>query len=685
MKPVNFLPPTHESETDIVTSESQLRGSIPDYSYLPPRSRHPWRKVFFIFVGFACFCVFGMLAIGGVLVVNGAIQVKQAVNRGQAAVVAVDFSEATTALQEAVTGLRNMQKGFPFLRFLEPIPWVGDKLAGTQAAIEASEETLEVILSGAEIADEVLSTVSGASQTVIQADGSTEARPYSDLSDEDKQRLLNGLAHSLPQLIDMQVRLRLAQSDLERLDEYELLPSLEAAIQPLRDLIPDMITSVDVLIPFAAIAPEFGGLGQDRQFLVLFLNNTELRPGGGFIGVYGLMVTRDGEIKSLITDDSYAIDAYVQGNPAYHVNPPPPLVSWLGQPTWFFRDADWSPDFEQTARDSVQLMRQEIAFGGQPVPEIHGVVGITPSFISRLLSFVGPITVEGQTFNSANVADLLEYQVEQGFVDSGVPLEQRKEIVSVLTEEMVDRLLELPPSSWTDLFRILHEGFDEKEIALMSYEPDIQAALEDNGWGGVLNSATADDVLLTVDANLAALKTDPVVERQVNYKVNKVGNGYRATASITYTHNGTFNWKTTRYRTYTRIYVPAGSTLVSSSGSLKDDKTRNPNLEPGTVDVVQEYGMTSFGAFIAIEPGQTGTLSFTYDLPVTVANAIARGSYRMLALKQMGAGDNLLTLDLDFGNTLASAEPPELPADYGDNLYHLTTRLNTDKLFTVQF
>jgi hypothetical protein len=437
-------------------------------------------------------------------------------------------------------------------------------------------------------------------------------------------------------------------------------------------------------VPFAAIAPEYGALGEDKQFLILFLNNTELRPGGGFIGVFGLMVMHDGEIKQLITGDSYAIDGLVQGNPAYHVNPPPPLVSFLSQPVWYFRDAAWSPDFSQTALDAAQLMRQEIAFAGQPVPEIHGVVGITPTFISRLLAFTGPVSVEGQTFSADNVADLLEYQVEIAFAEDGVPVAQRKEIVSVLADEMVDRLLSLPPSSWPELFRILHSAFDEKEFALMSYDERTQAALADNGWGGVMNPAGADDVLLTVDANLAALKSDPVVDREVTYGIVKTANGYRATTSITYTHNGGFDWKTTRYRTYTRVYAPLGSTFVSSSGSLKDDVTRNPGLLPGQVTVMDDLGMTSFGAFIAIEPGQTGTLSFTYDLPATVSNAIDRGTYRLLALKQMGAGDNLLTLNLDFGNTLTTAAPPEEPADFGDDVYHLTTELNTDQLFTLR-
>jgi hypothetical protein len=651
-------------------------------AHKPPRRN--FRRYFVITAIISFLAVVLITLIGLAYLLDGALRVKAAMDQGETAIEVADFSAASDALEDAILGLKEMKSGFPFLSYLKPVPWVGDQLSGAEVAIDASLETLEVIVTGLQVARDVLDTASGADGVVVGVDGSTETRPYSDLTDEEQRLLLTGLAASLPDLREMQVRLRLAQADIERLDDYKLAPALEGAIEPLKQLIPELLTSVDVLVPFAAIAPEYGGLNSDRQFLVLFLNDTELRPGGGFIGVYGLMVIRDGQIENMVTGDSYHIDQYVQGKEGYHVNPPPPLVSYLTQPVWFFRDAAWSPDFAQTAKDAAQLMRQEVAFGGQPVPEIHGVVGITPTFISRLLTFVGPVTVEGQTFTSDNIADLLEYQVEQGFAENGVPLEQRKEIVSTLTNELVDRLLALPPSAWPSLFRILHDGFDEKEFALMSYDEKTQAALEDNGWAGVLNSAAADDVLLTVDANMAALKTDRVVDRHVTYTVVPYGAGYRATASITYDHNGWFDWKTTRYRTYTRVYAPLGSRLVSASGTMKDDKTRNPGLLPGEVTVADEAGMTSFGAFIAIEPGQTGTLSFTYDLPLSVANAIDRGTYRLLTLKQLGAGDNLLTLNLDFGNTLTAADPGEEPEYFGDNLYQVTTELNTDKLFTVR-
>ena len=64
--------------------------------------------------------------------------------------------------------------------------------------------------------------------------------------------------------------------------------------------------------------------------------------------------------------------------------------------------------------------------------------------------------------------------------------------------------------------------------------------------------------------------------------------------------------------------------------------------------------------------------------------AIKRGDYSLAAVKQVGARDNLLTLDLDFGTTVSDANPPEERKDWGNTVYHLDTMLEGDKEFRVR-
>ena len=57
--------------------------------------------------------------------------------------------------------------------------------------------------------------------------------------------------------------------------------------------------------------------------------------------------------------------------------------------------------------------------------------------------------------------------------------------------------------------------------------------------------------------------------------------------------------------------MPLGAKLVDQRGAMVDD--RNPAI--GSFDVYEENDKTVFGAFIAIEPGQTGRLELLYKLP----------------------------------------------------------------------
>jgi len=92
-----------------------------------------------------------------------------------------------------------------------------------------------------------------------------------------------------------------------------------------------------------------------------------------------------------------------------------------------------------------------------------------------------------------------------------------------------------------------------------------------------------------------------------------------------------------------------------------------------------------FGAFISIEPGKTGALTFEYKLSDRVRALIAQGSYRLQFFKQNGAMDHALTLGLQFGKNVVRAIPPEEAKFWGDGTYSLETRLDQDREFYIGF
>ena len=59
-----------------------------------------------------------------------------------------------------------------------------------------------------------------------------------------------------------------------------------------------------------------------------------------------------------------------------------------------------------------------------------------------------------------------------------------------------------------------------------------------------------------------------------------------------------------------------------------------------------------FGGFIAIEPGESGTLVLEYYLPEKIVQQAAAGLYTLFVQKQLGSMAPQLTVNADFGKTV---------------------------------
>lgn len=408
--------------------------------------------------------------------------------------------------------------------------------------------------------------------------------------------------------------------------------------------------------------------------LLLFLNNTELRPGGGFLGTYGLLTVAGGRVTAFTTDDVYALDVRAEGLPP--IAPPAPFRDLGIVRAWYLRDANWSPDFAVASETVLEFYERE---GGPGNPTI--VVGFTPTFAAQLLALVGPVTVAGVTFDAANIADELEYQVEQAYAIRGIPQHQRKDIIAPLSRAVIEGFLALPFRTWLDGADRVRSAVAERQLMAYSSDRALEGLIERIGLAGrVRTRAAGEDALLVVDANLGALKTDAVMERAVTYAIAPdATGGYVGRVTLRYRNTGTFTWKTTRYQTYTRVYLPPGTTFLGVRGSRPLGRT-----PAGSVDAYDELDRTAFGFFWVTEPGREETLELTVRIAPDVAARIRSGSYALTVQKQLGLPEPAaLTVDHNFGTLVGAAEPPEIPAAAGDAQYVAETDLRVDRTFAV--
>lgn len=654
----------------------------------PKRHRaHQRRKT----VHVAIFVALGIIALWLVVVLFAAGQVvaaaldgKDALYRARDAAVELDFDLAAVDLAVADDKFSSAEKGLGLLSTAKIVPWVSNQIRAADVLVTSGRELIGALQSAVDLGGELVRLSGFTSQELAEMSAGTSPRAtFDDLSSDTKRAMLERLAGASSDLQLLAARISIARSDLSTIDTAGLIGPVAAALAPLDAKLAEGQVVVKTLAIASELLPEFAGLGKERTHLLLFLNNTELRPGGGFIGTFGVLKTKDGDVTELETADSYALDRPSEGIAT--AQSPAPLARYNATPIWFFRDANWSPDFLVSSVDTLKLFNQEAAVAGIPTQVIDGTIGVTPTFLQAILGITGPVTVGGLTFTSDNVTDELEYQVEIGYKGQDIPPAQRKEVIGAFVNELKRHLFSLPLSEWVRVADVVQDGFAQKQIVMMSADPKTEELISSVGWGGRVVVPTG-DVQMVVDANLGSLKSDPKVARSIAYEIfQNSSDQYVGRTTVTYSHTGSFDWKTTRYRTYARLYVPAGSELIRVTGSMLDDKLHNPSNSEGPVDVATELGLTSFGAFISIEPGETRSLAFEYKLSDAVVASIAAGSYSLREIKQVGAQNNGLTLTLGFDKNIASASVPEAREDWGDRTYHLITKLDRDLQFTVGF
>lgn len=536
-----------------------------------------------------------------------------------------DFSASIAATDAARSELIITAKSMARLRGLRSLPFVGTQVKALTALSDVAVILSDALRNGTIVADQVIGPLQKGSETVSLAT----------LTPADKQQILKRLSDARPQLEKVQHDVTRASAIIETMPRHGLLPRLASVIDPFRDQIPFITNSMSQLIPATTIIPAIAGFPNPQTYLFLLENNTELRPTGGFIGTYGVLKVSSGDITSFSTNDVYTLDKPAQKY--VNIDPPAPLRKYNDTTQWLFRDSNWSPDFPTAAQKALDFYRLE----NGPQKNFDGVIAMTPTFASGLLKISGPITVSGVTFTPENLVDKLQ------------PLADRKDLIGEMSKVLMNRILSLPLGRWSELIRVLTNGLQEKHILFFSRDPSLERQILEQNWGGGLQNDSIDS-LLVVDANLASLKTDGVMSRSIQYELTVQESTASAKVSITYTNNGKFTATTTRYRTYTRAYVPLGSVLTESSGAMNNDKLHG--ARPGTVDVYDDLRKTVFGAFISIEPGTSGTLSFTYTLPQSVAYAVKNGTYELSVQKQPGTKGHNLHGTLTFPKPPASSE-----------------------------
>lgn len=357
--------------------------------------------------------------------------------------------------------------------------------------------------------------------------------------------------------------------------------------------------------------------GEEQVFLVLFQNNMELRPGGGFIGSFGILKVKDGAVTEFASHDVINFDGRIPDT----VPVPYPMPETLGVKSLKLRDSNVSPDWAVNAKAAEDFYHM-----GEGKEQFAGVIGITTNVLSSFLAVTGPVEVPGYpgTYDAETGVLDLEYQVEQAFYKQGISRGDRKAVMHDLGNIILAKAKELPLAKQYELFKVVLDDLHKKDIQIMFKDEELQRVVKAAGWSGEVDQEWASDYLMLVDSNLNALKSDYRMRRSIDYAVDLRGETRLATVTVTYEHTAKEkDYMTRDYQAFSRIYAPEGSWLESVSG----------NAKPAVFG--SELGKKYFGALIQVPLGTTKQVVWKYRLPDTVSKA----DYDLKIEKQPGVND----------------------------------------------
>jgi hypothetical protein len=374
-------------------------------------------------------------------------------------------------------------------------------------------------------------------------------------------------------------------------------------------------------------------LGQDtsKNYLILFENNMELRPTGGFIGSYGVANFGGGKLNGLSINDIYSADGQLKG----HVEPPSPIKNYLGEASWWFRDSNWNPDFSTSAERAEWFLNKEMD------QQVDGVIAVDLEPIKNILSYTGPVFLPDYnlTITSEN---LYEKTQEEAQANTFAGSRQKASFLTALSRTLITEVSKMNSKDRILVLRAIYESLAGRRIQVYLHDQNLADAIDKLDWDGKIQTYSFGDGCYSdffgdVEANVGVNKSNYFVKRKIDFNVSV--DSQKITRYLTVNLANAANpslGPSGIYKSYVRIMIPSDSNLIGVKSVTGQTET---NLLP---EITQEKGRQEVGVYIEVTPNSSESLVFKWqnDLP---QNSI--GSYGLFVRKQAGVDADPMSIE----------------------------------------
>jgi hypothetical protein len=475
---------------------------------------------------------------------------------------------------------------------------------------------------------------------------------------------------------------------LQKMKAEKVLPAeIDQALVDADTVLTPLANTIDTF-------PQLFGFEGKKRYLVLFQNNMELRPGGGFIGSYGLLTFENGRIIEFTVHDVYDAD----GKLTQHYEPPFGLRRYLGASHWFLRDSNFSPDFLENSKQAAIFLQSETG------ERVDGVFAIDTTFLKNILAAVGDVSVPEyhETVTPETFYLITQTHAEKDFFPGST---QKKDFLQSLLTAMRTKLSGEKNVPFAKLVKAIGSSLQGKHVLFSFTDQQTQTVFTVNNLSGALwdgRTRTENEILDSLginEANLGANKVNYYLHRSIEQRTALTERGEMATRiTIVYTNtsekSSPFGGD---YKNFLRLLVPQGMALeaveldgeniVTTPAIIDpDDFTKEGFRPPSALEVEKTTleGKTVFGFLLTVPAGKSKKVTVVYTAANFFDPSRPTFSYDLKVIKQPGIQDDPYALFLSYPTTFILADASKEVSDVGGKLIY-STYLTQDKQIHAVF
>lgn len=475
--------------------------------------------------------------------------------------------------------------------------------------------------------------------------------------------------------------------------ESSKLPLFKDKADLAKDDILQLLSVVETGQSFVGLLPKIVPREGEKKYLLLFQNNMELRPTGGFIGSFAVLGFRNGTLSEFTIYDVYDADGQLKG----HVEPPMPIRKYLPQVNWFLRDSNWNVDFQESVEMAQWFLEKEIGIA------VDGVIGIDVTMAKLLLDATGPVylTDYQENITKDNVFEKTHLYTQKDFFPGS---RQKKDFLGSLIRSIREKLTS-QDTSLLALLSSFQKGSEQKHLLFSFFDPSVQSVFNINKWAGSLpknikQEGDINDFFAIREANLGVNKVNYSLKRHIEHTVNIKEEAIYGNLTVIYDNQDQNNQAGgAPYKNYIRVYLAGDASVDGISIDGKRMVTvpaeKNPlvyekkdffknlgdrlELEQG-----DENGFLMLGFFLEVPQAAQKVVSVQYLLPKDKVAGSKAFSYRLTVSKQPGTDDDPFVVNVSYPNTFA-LKPEGLPAVIKEGTVAVSLSLLKDQELTLKF